>query len=134
MGTYQHAVQVEAQTAGEELSSLDQRILDCAREYLSRQDRLSHPGGHFDSAKRFSLNEKFSCCEDIRSPSRRFPYPEMMHGRSLLHVAHEFGVEQHLKLIRQAANRLKKNGLADMAVFLTSSKAKRMMLEADLNM
>lgn len=132
MGAYQHAVQIQQQSEDGAMPPLCLRILDCAKEYISRQERLSHPVGVFDNAKRFSLIDKFPCCEDIRSPSRRFPYPEMTHGRSLQHVAHEFGVEQHLRLIRQLTNRLKKHGLSDAEVFIRSPKVMRRLLEADL--
>ena len=133
MGAYQHAVQTEVQPVDGAMPLLCETILNCAKEYISRQERLSHPAGTFDNAKRFSLSEKYPCCDDIRFPSRRFPYPEMTHGRSLQHVAHEFRVAQHLKIIRQAANRLKKHGLADVETFLRSPKVMRQLLEADLN-
>ncbi len=133
MGAYQQAVQAQVQTNKGALSPLCQRILDCAREYLSRQDRLSHPAGTFDSAKRFTLTEKYPRCDYIRFPSRKFPFPEMTHGRSLQHVAHEFGLEQHLKLIRQTTNRLRKYGLEDVEVFLSTPRVTRTLLESDLN-
>lgn len=132
MGVYQHAVQAEAHSVNGAMPPRFQAILNCAREYISRQDRLSHPAGAFDNAKRFSLAKKYPCCDDIRFPSRRYPYPEMTHGRSLQHVAHEFGLEHHLKIIRQAANRLNKYGLEDVETFLRSPKVMRQLLEADL--
>ena len=133
MGAYQPAVQIQQQPVDGAMSPLCQRILDCAKEYISRQERLTHPAGVFDNAKRFSLVTKYPCCEDIRSPSRQFPYPEMTHGRSLQHLAHEYGVSQHLRFIRQVTNRLKKHGQADVEAFLRSPKALRLLLEADLN-
>lgn len=133
MGTYQHAVQTQVNPVDGAMSLLSATILNCAKEYISRQDRSSHPAGTFDNAKRFSLAEKYPCCDDIRFPSRRFPFPEMTHGRSLQHVAHEFGVAKHLKIIRQATNRLKKHGLADAETFLRSPRVMRQLLEADLN-
>jgi len=133
MGVYQHAVQTEVQSVDGAMPLLCKEILNCAKEYISRQDRLSHPAGAFDNAKRFSLAEKYQCCDEIRYPSRRFPFPEMTHGRSLQHVAHELGVERHLKIIRQVTNRLKKHGLADAEIFLRSPKVMRQLLEADLD-
>lgn len=43
------------------------RVMDCAREYISRRERHSHPAGGFDSAGRFSLKERHECCDGIRS-------------------------------------------------------------------
>ena len=132
MGAYQPAVQKQPQSVDGAMPPLCQRILDCAKEYISRRERLTHPAGVFDNAKRFSLANKYPCCEDIRSPSRKFPYPEMTHGRSLQHVAYEFEVEQHVKLIRQVTNRIQKHGLPDAEAFLRSPKASRALLEIDL--
>jgi hypothetical protein len=56
----------------------------------------------------------------------------MAHGRSLQHVAHEFELEQHLTILRQTANRLRKHGLEGAEVFMSSVKVKRMLLKADL--
>lgn len=109
------------------------RVMVCAREYINRRDRICHPGGSFDSGGRFSLSEKYDCCDGIRSPSRAYPFSEMLHGRTLGHVAHEFCIEQHISVIRRIANRLTKEG-EDSALELLNSKAvKRKLLEVDLD-
>lgn len=59
--------------------------------YLRRQARLCHPTGKFDRAGRFSLAEK--CSHTIRIPSRRYPYSEMLHGRTLEHAIDLTGVD-----------------------------------------
>ena len=69
------------------------REIEAGTEAWRRAARHSHPDGEFDKAGRFTLTERHACCETIRAPSRSFPYPEMQHGRSVRHVAAEFGVE-----------------------------------------
>lgn len=65
-----------------------------AQEYLDRQNRKSHPAGEFDNGGRFYLadEERCKCCASIRNPSRRFPYSEMTHGRTMKHVANLYNV------------------------------------------
>ena len=67
-----------------------------AREYIARRDRHAHPVGEFDSAKRFTLDssEHCACCAGIREPSRAFPFSEMVHARTLKHVANLFNVDE----------------------------------------
>ena len=69
------------------------REIEAGTEAWQRRMRHSHPDGAFDTAGRFTLSERHPCCEAIRAPSRSYPYPEMVHGRSVPHVAAEFGVE-----------------------------------------
>jgi len=45
--------------------------------YVARQRRAVHPQGQFDSAGRwypYAKTEHRLCCDQIRSPSRRWPY------------------------------------------------------------
>ena len=58
------------------------------------QERQVHPDGSFDKSGRFypSEEERESCCDSIRSPSRSFPYSYMTHCRSMGHVAQKFGI------------------------------------------
>lgn len=109
------------------------RILDCAQEYLDRRDRLSHPKGSFDSAKRFYLGNHFRCCAGIRSPSRAYPFSQIKHGRSLPHVAHEFGVEEHIAVVRKVASALDKHGKSAAIELLNSPKVKRTLIERDFD-
>lgn len=71
------------------------KIQEAAQEYLNRQNRISHPDGRFDNGGRFYLaeNEQCDCCKSIRTPSRSYPYSQMTHGRTMLHVANLFGVK-----------------------------------------
>ena len=54
--------------------------------FQARQDRTAHPAGTFDKKGRFYLSERASCCNAIRTPSARWPYSEMLHGRTLRHI------------------------------------------------
>ena len=69
-------------------------IQKATQEYLNRKNRKSHPSGNFDDGGRFYLSdeERHDCCSGIRTPSRRFPYSEMVHGRTMKHVASIFNV------------------------------------------
>jgi hypothetical protein len=65
--------------------------LQAAREFLDLQSRKIHPEGRFDKAKRFYLDVTYECCT-TRSPSRAYPYSQMVHGRTAEHVAHKYGL------------------------------------------
>lgn len=93
-------------------------IIQAAAEHLKRKNRLSNPAGTFDSAKRFYLSDKCECCSSIRSPSRSYPFSEMTHGRSAEHVAHEFGVEDHVTLVRKFAKVIGADGLRGVYALL----------------
>lgn len=56
--------------------------------FISRRDRNTHPDGHFDKAGRWwpSAEEECDCCDNIREPSRRWPYNYLVHCRSAAHV------------------------------------------------
>ena len=62
-------------------------------EWHNLQIRNKHPDGKFDSAGRFyaDCGERHECCDYICPPSRSFPYSEMAHCRSLLHVSTAHG-------------------------------------------
>ena len=79
---------------------------NAAREYLNRRDRITHPAGSFDKAKRFTLSddEICECCKDIRAPSRAYPFPEMVHARTAKHVASLFNVD--VTEMKRAAKKL----------------------------
>ena len=70
---------------------LTQKLRRTVQELLDRQHRKTHPAGRFDSAGRFYIDPAYPCCAGLRTPSRSYPYPQMSHGRTLLHVATEFG-------------------------------------------
>lgn len=71
-----------------------------AREYIALRDRQQHPAGRFDRKGRFELAQTFECCRGIRAPSKRYPYPEMLHGRTVIHVAHIHGLP--VEIVRRA--------------------------------
>jgi hypothetical protein len=73
------------------MARLTQKLRRAAQELLDRQHRKTHPIGRFDNAGRFYLDPIFPCCAGLRTPSRAFPYPQMSHGRTIIHVATEFG-------------------------------------------
>lgn len=68
-------------------------IQETINEYIALRDRKTNPEGTFDNAGRFYLAEKCNCCIGIRNPSRSFPYSEMKHGRTLVHVATKNNVD-----------------------------------------
>lgn len=77
-----------------------------AREYISRRDRITNPDGKFDKQGRFypSDNERCSCCNVVRSPSKRFPYSYMVHCRTITHIAKLYEVDE--KELRKEVKRL----------------------------
>lgn len=77
-----------------------------AREYISRRSRGTHPAGDFDAYRRFTLDpsEICDCCTYIRAPSKRFPFSQMVHARTLKHVAHMFGIPE--KDVRAAVQQI----------------------------
>jgi hypothetical protein len=82
--------------------NFDHDILAAAQRWIRLRDRDEHPIGDFDRAGRFHLDERFPCCAGIRSPSRRYPYSEMLHGRSLAHVLQEAGLQEREREVRAA--------------------------------
>lgn len=55
--------------------------------YGWRKNRLTHPPGQMDKARRFSTYEYMDCCEPIRPPSRSWPFSMMLHCRTANHIA-----------------------------------------------
>jgi hypothetical protein len=88
----------------------EQVATEAAAEYIRRRDRLTNPEGEFDNGGRFYLadSERRGCCGPIRTPSRAYPYSEMVHARTAAHVAALFGIEA--KLVRREARRLDQQG------------------------
>lgn len=75
------------------IERIDPRDLKAAKEFVSRKERWSHPDCHFDKAGRAYLLRHEDCpgCKYVRSPSRAYPYSEMVHGRTAEHVAGMLG-------------------------------------------
>lgn len=67
-------------------------IVAAAETYERRRARLEHPAGSFDRAGRFDLAEPMH--KPVRPPSRRFPYSELLHGRTLGHCAFLTGADE----------------------------------------
>jgi hypothetical protein len=85
--------------------------------YVARQRRAVHPQGQFDSAGRwypYAKTEHRRCCDQIRSPSRRWPYSLMLHCRTAKHVARLFSVPE--KDVRRAAKAFTKLEEPELAV------------------
>lgn len=87
----------------QERETPDLEIIEAATEYIRLRDRITNPRGTFDGGGRFYLDdsERHECCDGIRTPSRRFPYSEMVHARTAIHVAAMHGLEP--KSVRRAA-------------------------------
>lgn len=86
--------------------TMETTVTEAAEEYIRRRDRLTNPSGSFDRGGRFYLadDERCECCIGIRTPSRAYPYSEMVHARTAVHVASLFGVEP--KAVRREARRI----------------------------
>lgn len=69
---------------------MDTRLI-AANEYVNLKTRRTNPDGSFDNAGRFYLACQLSCCA-VRSPSRAYPYSQMLHGRTAEHVANTYHV------------------------------------------
>lgn len=56
--------------------------------YKGRQERILHPLGHFNSDRKWFPDdkEKCKCCEDIKTPSRGYPFTLNQHCRTKKHV------------------------------------------------
>ena len=83
-------------------------IEKAAQEFINRRDRITHPDGNFDKARRFELSEieTCACCEGIRTPSRAFPFSMMTHARSARHIASLFNVD--VTEMKRLARRMQK--------------------------
>ena len=67
-------------------SELTQQIVD--RIYQDRKNRIAHPDGTFDSGGRWypSEWEVCECCQNVRTPSRSYPYSQLVHCRTKKHI------------------------------------------------
>lgn len=85
----------------------DPVILAAAQTFIDRSDRLEHPHGQFDNARRWypDAGERCECCEHIRRPSRGYPFSWMKHCRSAVHLANLYDVDA--TLLRRAARQLR---------------------------
>lgn len=91
------------------------KIVKAAKETIALRDRTVHPAGLFDNGGRFYIASRCDCCIGVRSPSRSFPFSEMVHARSAVHVAHTFGVQEHISLVKAVIRLLDKKSKVSMA-------------------
>ncbi|MES2999473.1 MAG: hypothetical protein V4787_02175 [Pseudomonadota bacterium] len=91
------------------LAVADATVHDAAMRLLRRKERLEHPEGKIDNGGRFYLARNFDCCSGIRAPSRGYPWSEMVHGRSAVHVAHELGIGDRASDVRRYSLLMKKH-------------------------
>ena len=84
--------------------SLEERVLEAAMEVLRRRERQTRPRGTFDQGGRWwpDAEEQRACCAHIRRPSKGYPYSLLTHCRTAEHVAHLYGVEDHVPAVRRA--------------------------------
>jgi hypothetical protein len=83
---------------------LTKKLRNAATRYLDLQSRKIHPRGLNDSAGRWMPSQELKCCKSIRTPSRSWPWPLMIHCRSMKHVAQDTGYD--LATLRAAVRRL----------------------------
>ena len=64
--------------------------------YYHRQNRDAHPDGQTDKAGRWypSASERQPCCNQIRQPSRSYPWGLMLHCRTMVHLAQAYDVPE----------------------------------------
>lgn len=81
-----------------------------AIECIDRQNRKTHPSGKTDNGGRWypSEDEHCKCCDNVRSPSRAFPWSYMTHCRSIRHISNLHNVDE--KALRWAVKCIKANG------------------------
>ena len=118
------------------LAISDPGIFKAALEYNALKNRKVNPAGKFDNGGRFHLVRRCDCCNSIRSPSRAYPYSEMLHGRSSVHVATIHGVKDFESEVKSYARLMEKYpSLAhshDIAIVLVSqAEARKAMASLD---
>lgn len=74
-------------------------------EFAARKARRSNPPGSFDNGGRFFAKERTLSVLGCRTPSRAFPYPELLAARTAAHCAEVFGAESLLAVRRVAKAR-----------------------------
>ncbi|WPB57376.1 hypothetical protein [Xylophilus sp. GOD-11R] len=80
---------------------LDDTLLKAAIDFDNLQERRDHPPAKQDNGGRRYLTQRVECCEDIRTPTRLFPFSQLLHGRTAIHVAHKHGIEDRTADIRK---------------------------------
>jgi len=93
----------------------EDKLIRIAKTYLERRDRIKHPDGYFDGPGRWypSERELRKCCENIRRPSRRYPYSLMVHCRTLKHICNLYGVEYNKEIKEKVSVVIKNMNIID---------------------
>jgi hypothetical protein len=119
------------------LAISDPAIFKAALDYNALKNRKVNPAGSFDNGRRFYLAHKYDCCKGIRSPSRAYPYSQMTHGSSSVHIANIHGVEPLESEVKSYARLMEKYPTLaeshDIAIVLVSQAAARKAM-ANLDM
>jgi hypothetical protein len=79
-----------------ESAKVADRVSRAAGEYFRRQSRKVHPDGRLDKGGRWypSASERQACCNQIRQPSRSYPWGLMLHCRTMVHLAQAYDVPE----------------------------------------
>jgi hypothetical protein len=87
-----------------------EKVLNVAKVYLRRKNRVEHPDGKFDYCGRWNpaKEEKCKYCGTVRRPSTGWPYTLSQHCRTAKHIAAKHGVTK--KEVLQAAKQLEAEG------------------------
>ena len=99
---------------------LTKSIFAAADEYIKLRDRVVHPVGEFDKQGRFILTVRCDCCVGIRRPSKRYPYSQMTHGRSFVHVATAAGLAEYTKAVKAVVGVIDSEGVEAIPGYLVS--------------
>ena len=83
------------------------KLIEIAQECIDLQSRKINPKGSFDDGGRWYPETKFGCCNNIRGPSRAWPYSYLMHCRTISHMAKQYMVDE--KELRKAVRAIRIN-------------------------
>ncbi len=91
--------------------SPDESLHKAAVEFDELQEGKRHPDTMRDNGNRYFLKKRYPCCDGIRTPSRSFPFAELVHGRTALHVAHASGFPARAAKVRAYRTLMKRHPL-----------------------
>lgn len=63
------------------------RLITAVDQYIKLKTRNLNPDGRFDSKGRWYPSVYYSCCRNICSPTKKFPYSLNTHCRSAEHIS-----------------------------------------------
>lgn len=117
-----------------QLGSTFHKIYEAVIEYFARKERRTHPAGEFDNIGRFFISEGCLCCYSLCRPTRTHLYSQMIHGRSLKHVAYKYQVSEYMKIVRRAKWVYEKIGDDACQAYLASNKVRDCIMAIDLDL